>query len=125
MIGSALSITYLLLLVLIAAFGLLFGSLLLLKRTVRGRYAGFYLLAAAIFPAAMMITSVEGGLIGHLFFETDLFLSIVAWLLILSTGYMTMVTALVTFRYVYRYTSLPRTLQKWWTDHIHRPNQMH
>ncbi|WP_026831085.1 hypothetical protein [Exiguobacterium antarcticum] len=121
MIGSALSITYLVLLLLIAGFGLLFGSILLLKQTIRGRYAGFYLIAAAIFPAAMLITSVEGGLVGHLFFETNLFLSIVAWLLVLSSGYMVMVTAAVTLRYVYRYTSILKILQKWWTHRFHRP----
>ena len=121
MLSSPLSIMYLVGLLLIAGLGLAFGSILLLKETIRGRYAGFYLLAAAIFPGAMLITSAEGGLVGHLFFETDLFLSIVAWLLVLSSGYLVMVTGAVTLRYVYRYTSIPKNVQKWMTDHMHRP----
>ncbi len=78
-------------------------------------------LLAKLTSMAMLITSVEGGLVGHLFFETNLFLSIVAWLLVLSSGYMVMVTAAVTLRYVYRYTSILKILQKWWTHRFHRP----
>ncbi|WP_029333120.1 hypothetical protein [Exiguobacterium oxidotolerans] len=125
MLSSSVSLPYVVLLLLMSSCCLLFGSILLLKHTVRGRYAGFYLLAAAIFPAAMLITSAEGALMSQLYFEAGLFLGCVAWLLVLATGYMLMMTSAVTFRYLYRYTSLPATLRTRFASRFERKKQIH
>lgn len=125
MMGSSMSIVAILLLTLMSGSCLVFGSILLLKRTVRGRYAGLYLVAATVFPAAMLITSSEGALFPQLYFENDRFIGFVAWLLVLATGYMLLVTSIVTFRYLYRYTSLPATLQIQFARRFPRKKQAH
>lgn len=123
MMGSSVSIVAILLLTLMSGSCLVFGSILLLKRTVRGRYAGLYLLAAAVFPSALLITSSEGALTAQLYFENGRFIGFVAWVLVLATGYMLLVTSAVTFRYLYRYTSLPATLRSQFAGRFHRKKQ--
>ncbi|HBF57887.1 MAG TPA: hypothetical protein DDW40_01080, partial [Exiguobacterium sp.] len=83
MLGSSISLAYVVMLLIVSSVGLVFGSILLMKGTIRGRYAACYLLAAAIFPSAMLITSSEGLQWQYLRFESSWFLAIVSWLLVL------------------------------------------
>ncbi|KOP28691.1 hypothetical protein ADM98_07065 [Exiguobacterium sp. BMC-KP] len=105
MLGSSISLAYVVMLLIVSSVGLVFGSILLMKGTIRGRYAACYLLAAAIFPSAMLITSSEGLLFQHLRFESSWFLTIVSWLLVLSAGYIVSITGALIVRYLYRYTT--------------------
>ena len=104
MLGSSISLAYVVMLLIVSSVGLVFGSILLMKGTIRGRYAACYLLAASIFPSAMLITSSEGLQWQYLRFESSWFLAIVSWLLVLSTGYLVSITGALVVRYLYHYT---------------------
>lgn len=104
MLGSSISLAYVVMLLIVSSVGLVFGSILLMKGTIRGRYAVCYLLAASVFPGAMLITSSEGLQWQYLRFESSWFLAIVSWLLVLSTGYLVSITGALVVRYLYYYT---------------------
>lgn len=104
MLGSSISLAYVVMLLIVSSVGLVFGSVLLMKGTIRGRYAACYLLAASVFPGAMLITSSEGLQWQYLRFESSWFLAIVSWLLVLSTGYLVSITGALVVRYLYHYT---------------------
>ncbi len=104
MLGSSISLAYVVMLLIVSSVGLVFGSILLMKGTIRGRYAACYLLVASVFPGAMLITSSEGLQWQYLRFESSWFLAIVSWLLVLSTGYLVSITGALVVRYLYHYT---------------------
>jgi len=87
--------SYIFFLIMVSLLGIGFGSVMLMRRTIRGRYAGLYLLSAAAWPALMLVTSIEGPLLAPLRFETALAFGIIAWLLLWTSSFLVLVTSLL------------------------------
>lgn len=100
--------SYIFFLIVVSLLGIGFGSVMLMRRTIRGRYAGIYLLSAAAWPALMLVTSVEGPLLSHLRFETPLVFGIIAWILMWTSAYLLLVTLLVLARPILLARHTPR-----------------